>query len=121
MTAEFHDKERSNFINTCTDKNLTADNLRTRFTEDMTIENVTLCTNLTSRKIRDFLDSKYIACGKGSGKSIQHRLSLLLAADCAQSSWPVIKINSFSTISAGSAKRDILKVPRNKDDVYGGP
>lgn len=118
MTSEFHAKEITDFIITCTTKNISSENLRIRFNEEITLDNVTLSTNQTRRKLRDFLENKSVPCGKGSDESIQYRLSLLLDQSNSTPSSPNSNINYFATTSA---KRDILKVPRNKDDMYGGP
>lgn len=120
MAAEFHDKEISDFIKTTTEESLSSQNPRSRFTEAFTPENISVCTNAVRRKLRDYLEQKSIPCRKGYGDSILHRLKLLLSphGEPAPAPSPNASSNSF-TVS--SAKRDILKVPRNKDDLYGAP
>lgn len=85
----------------------------------MTTDNVSLCTNCMRRKLRDFLERNSVPYRKGSSDSMQQRLPGLISASITNRT-PAPSdhgtISSFRT-----ARRDILKTPRNKDDLYGGP
>lgn len=88
MTSEFHDNEISSFITECTKEKLTEKSLLIRFKEDITVQNISSCTNSTRRKLRDYLEDNSVPCGKGSGESIQYSLILLLQPTQEKTSYP---------------------------------
>jgi hypothetical protein len=64
-SAYFHDGELNTFINETT--GLNANDLLERYREDITANKITRATNGLRRKLRDYLDSKGVPCGKGTG------------------------------------------------------
>lgn len=93
--------------------------------ENLTIQYVSKCTNAIRRKLRDFLDRNCLECSKGSGDSISSRLLLLLDTLCSSSSSFVNNLSHLSaqtsTTNSKVGKRDFLKSPCNKEDLYSGP
>ena len=124
MDPEFHNTEIETFISECTAENLGNDALMLRAMEDITRENLLHSSNAMRRKLRDYLDSNGVACGKGSGDSIQSRLLTLISNESTRnthSSTP--SSSSHPTVSPvlNTAKRDFLKVNRKTEEQYCGP
>lgn len=123
---DFHDGELSSFIDKAKTEKLSGNALRIRFREDISVANLTQGTNSQRRVLRDYLEDHNVACGKGTGESIQtHLLTLLNPLTCTitESSGPSMQVthSHASPPYANAAKRDFLKVTRYKEDQYSGP
>jgi hypothetical protein len=127
-SAYFHDGELNTFINETT--GLNANDLLERYREDITANKITRATNGLRRKLRDYLDSKGVPCGKGTGDPIQGRLLDVLRLQLGQfqltgTSNPASGPPSMASAAFGSqpnlAKRDFLKLYRTPNDQYCGP
>lgn len=123
---DFHDGELKAFIETTLEENINGNSLRIRYREDITVANLTHGTATQRRALRDHLEDHNVACGRGTGESIQNHLLLLLNPTTTS-----LQEVSTATVQAGhstvspapsnTAMRDFLKVIRNKDDQYSGP
>lgn len=77
-TANFHDQELEQFMESTTANNVTKNDLLVIFREDITMENIMTSTNRTRYKLRDYLDTNGVQCGKGTGDPVQKRLLALI-------------------------------------------
>lgn len=123
---EFHDGELRAFIDNTLEESIDGNQLRIRFQEDISVASLTHGTASQRRLLRDHLEKHNVACGIGSGESVQTHLLLLL--NPATSLLPEVNVKvaqtGFSTMSpalSSTAKRDFLKATRHKDDQFSGP
>jgi len=112
--AQFHDQELDAFMDQCKASSLTGEDLKWRFTEDVTDVNISSWANAKRRKLRDFLEDNGVPGGRGSRDQIKIRLPHFL--QFGQNGNPL----EYVPASPHSGKRDFLKITRYKDDKYAG-
>lgn len=125
IDSEFHDGGVKALIESKLEENISGNHLRIRFREDFIVTNLTHGTASQSPGVRDHLEDHNVTCGRGTRECIQIHLLLLpkLTNNALQKvSTTTVKAGHSTVYYAlsSTAKRDFLKVTRNKDDQYSG-
>lgn len=124
--APFHNKEIEQFMEESTKDGLQGDGLLRRYKEDIIQDKFYNATNDFRRKLRDHLDRKSVAYGKGTGDTIQLRLlSLTTHRTTTLVTQPQSSPASFTftphSTPVSTSKRDFRKISRKTQEEYSEP
>lgn len=115
----FHDGEIRAFIQSILKENITANHLRIRFREEITVANLTSGTASQRRALRHLLEAHNATCERDTGDFIQNHLLLPLNhTNNAQQEMSISKVqaghSALSHALSKTAKRDFPKATVTK-------